>query len=74
MNTKFILTILTISLSVVILTPNDNGSVFNNNNLSKIIICKDGAGCLNFGQILTNKCSENTICHNQAIFGTDAIP
>jgi hypothetical protein len=69
MSTKFILTLLTISLSLSasMVIIDANGNTILNDNSSKLVICKDGAGCLSFAQILTNKCLEAN-CHNQEIF------
>jgi hypothetical protein len=75
MTTKFILILLTISLSLLasIAITHANGNTILNDNSSKLVICKDGAGCLSFGQILTNKCLE-TNCDNQEIFTIHTFP
>ena len=77
MSTKFILTLLTISLSLSLsasmVITDANGNTILNDNSSKLVICKDGAGCLSFGQILANKCLQAN-CDNQVIFAIDTFP
>ena len=75
MTTKFILTLLTISLSLSasMVIIDANGNTILNDNSSKLVICKDGAGCLSFGQILANECLQAN-CDNQGIFAIDTFP
>ena len=75
MSTKFILTLLTISLSLSasMVIADANGNTILNDNSSKLVVCKDGAGCLSFGQILANECLQAN-CDNQVIFAIDTFP
>ena len=74
MSIKIILTILITLLPASIAITDENGSLLDSNSVNNILICKDGAGCLDFGEIMNNKCSYGANCDNEPLFAIHTLP